>query len=155
MTTGAGNYPVGSLHCGFGQPSQINSSTAKVWIKRDGTQGNASLIDPRTGDYVLDEFGNSVGDDSINQMVFLALTTIRNTSAVSNFGLELDINNSIINESTLPRVKLAVFKALKHLTDPQVITIVDVTTTRISGTGLEINVQWQNNSTGEINIFTF
>lgn len=155
MTQGAGLMPFGSIHCGFGIPSQLNSSTAKVYIKRDGTQGNAALIDPKTGDYVLDEFGNTVGDDSINQMVYLAFNTLYNSSSVPNFGFPIDISNSVITDGLINRIKLAVFKTVKHMTDAKVITIISVNVKRATQTGLEVIVQWRNNSTNEINVFTF
>lgn len=154
MTLGAGHMPLGSIHCGYGIPSMVNSSAAKLWIKPDGTQGNCALINPDTGDYVLDQYGNSVGGDSIPQMVYLALRTLFNSSAVSNFGLDIDITNQVISDSLKNRIKLSVFSSLKHMTDPKTITIVDVTVNRASATGLEINVEWRNNITNEISIFT-
>lgn len=153
-TLGAGHMPCGSLHCGYGIPSMVNSSAAQLWIKPDGTQGNCAYINPDTGDYELDQFGNSVGGDSINQMVYLAFKTLLNTSAVSGFGLDLDTTNQVINDSLINRIKLSVFKAVKHMTDPKTITIVNVTARRVTPTGLEINIEWRNNITNEISVFT-
>jgi hypothetical protein len=155
MSTGAGYAGVGSSRVGFGTPTMINSSTAKVYIKADGTQGNCAMIDPLTGDYVLDDYGNSVGDDSVNQMVYLAFKTLFNSSAVDGFGLDIDVTNSVINDNTNLKVKLAVMKAVKHLTSARVISIVSVTTQRITSTGLQVLIQWMNLSTGEINELTF
>lgn len=153
MSLGFGHAPIGGSHMGFGTPTTVNSSAARLFIKRDGTQGNCALIDPKTGDRVVDEYGNTVGDDSINQKVYLALITIYNSSSVSNFGLQLDITNSVINDSTQFKMKLAVLKALKHLTDPKLITVVDVIIKKFSSTGIETTVEWRNNLTGE-NQFT-
>lgn len=155
MTLGAGIAALGAARVGYGTPSQANSSTVKVYIKSDGTQGNCAKIDPATGDYVLDEFGNSVGDDSVNQMVYLALNTILNSSTVSGFGIDLNTRDYVINETTTLQVKLAVMKAVKHLTSKNVITIVSVQVQKVTQTGLQILIQWMDNSTGEINELTF
>lgn len=152
---GFGKAGIGASSYGFGEPSQINSSTAKLWIKADGTQGNCAKIDPNTGDYVLDAGGNSVGDDSINQMVYLAFATILNSSTIRGFGFDVRPDNATLSTGTAQRVKLAAYKAVKHLTDPGVISLVSVNVVRISGTGQEIHIEWRNNSTGEINLFTF
>ena len=80
------------------------------------------------------------------------------TTAYPDFAMEgYDLNITDYNMSTniLQRCKLAVMKAVKHLTDRNVISIVSVDVNKISGTGVEIKVNWRNNSTGEINEFTF
>lgn len=155
MTLGFGAAPFGSSPAGYGLPSFVNSSTAKLWIKENGEQGNCAKIDPLTGDYVLDENGNSVGEDSINQMVYLAFSTILNSSIINGFGIDLNVTDYNMSTNILQRCKLAVMKAVKHLTDRNVISIVSVDVNKISGTGVEIKVNWRNNSTGEINEFTF
>ena len=155
MSIGAGYSGVGSSKAGFGTPTMINSSTAKVYIKADGSQGNCAKIDPLTGDYVLDDYGNSVGDDSVNQMVYLAFNTLFNSSAVDGFGFDLNTSDSVIDETTNLKAKLAVMKAAKHLTSNGVISIVSVTTQKITQTGLQVVIQWMNLSTGEINDLTF
>lgn len=155
MVAGYGMAGLGSTAFGYGVPSMVNSSTAKLWIKADGTQGNCAKIDPVTGDYVLDANGNSVGDDSINQMVYLAFNTIFNTSAVRGFGFDISPDNAVISPAMIQRVKLSAFKAVKHLTDPRIVSIVSVDIKRISGTGQEVHIEWRNNSTGEINLLTF
>lgn len=122
-----------------------------MYIKSDGTQGNCAKIDPETGDYMLDEYGNSVGDDSTNQMVYLAIFTLKDTSSVLGFGLDIDVSNAVMSGNVEARAKLAVAKALKHLTDKRLISLVSVTATRETPTGVRIVIQWINNSTGELN----
>lgn len=155
MSIGAGYSGAGGGHVGFGMHTSINSSTAKVYIKADGTQGNCAKIDPLTGDYVLDEFGNSVGDDSVNQMVYLAFNTLFNTSAVDGFGFDINTTDSVISATTNQKIKLAVMKAARHLTSNGVISIVSVTPQKVTPTGLQVIIQWMNLSTGEINDLTF
>lgn len=149
MSNGFGNGALGYSAFGFGEPSSINSSAAKLWIKADGTQGNCAKIDPKTGDYVLDDSGNSVGEDSLNQMVYLALNTIHNKSAVPGFGFDVITNNATKNAGLTTRIKLAVYNAVKHLTEPGLISIVSVAVNTISSTGYEILIEWRNNASGE------
>lgn len=153
--SGFGYTSLGSSPFGFGLPATANSSVAKLWIKSDGTQGNCAKIDPKTGDYVLDVNGNSVGDDSVNQKVYLAYKTMLNSSAVAGFGFDLDLDNALINQTRVNSVRLAAYQAVKHLTDPGIITLVSVDVKRVTPTGMEIRIQWRNNSTNEINTLTF
>ena len=155
MATGFGSSPIGSSTIGYGVPTTINSSAAKVYIKADGTQGNCAKINPLTGDYMIDENGNSIGDDSINQMVYLAYNTLFNSSTVNGFGFDVNIHDLVINEQTKSKVKLAAMKAVTHLTSKNIITIISVIVKKITATGLEVKIEWMNNSTGEINELTF
>ena len=153
--SGFGFTSLGRSPFGIGLPATANSSVAKLWIKSDGTQGNCAKIDPSTGDYVLDANGNSVGDDSVNQKVYLAYKTMLNSSAVSGFGFDLNLDGALMSQTKINNVKLAAYQAVKHLTDPGVITIVSVDVRRVTRTGMEIRIKWINNSTNEINTFTF
>lgn len=138
---GVGITPGGSSAIGYGTPSHVNSSTAKLWIKENGAQGNCAKIDPNTGDYVLDEFGNSVGDDSVNQMVYLALVTKLNSSAIQGFGLDLNVTDYNMTTNILQRCKLAVKNALSHLTTKNVICVETVEVNRVNSIGIEIKVK--------------
>lgn len=152
---GAGYAYVGSSNAGFGNPASINSSVAKMYLKADGTQGNCAKIDPTTGDYMLDAYGNSIGDDSVNQMVYLAFKTLFNSSSVEGFGFKIDTSSYVIDETTNQKIKLAVMSAVKHLTSTKLISIMSVVVNKITQTGLSIDIQWINLSTGEINTLTY
>lgn len=154
MVLGAGMAPAGSSIVGYGSPSMVNSSTAKLWIKSDGSQGNCAKIDPTTGDYALDGYGNSIGDDSINQMVYLAFRTILNSSTIKGFGIDINVTDYTMSTNIEKRVKLAVLKAVKHLTDPKIITIESIIVNRLTPTGIDVKINWINNSTGQLNEFT-
>ena len=154
MVLGFGKSGFGGSQFGYGTPSKVNSSVSRMWIKQDGTQGNAAMIDPTTGDYLLDANGNPVGTDSINNMVYLALQTKYNSSTVAGFGLNLDFTNSNSATMNTGKIKLAVAQALMHLIKPGIISLVSVVANKTSTTGYQIEVQWKNLSTGDISSLT-
>ncbi len=158
MTTltdlGFGYAGFGLSHFGYGTPAAINSSTKALFKKLDGTYGNCGLIDPLTGDDVLDDSGNPIGDNSINQMVYLALRTTRNSSVLLNFGIDIK-NIKTITDNIKLKFQLAVNDAVKHLTDRKLITITLVEVTEIMNKpgAIQVLVNWKDNSNGEINSF--
>lgn len=137
---------------GFGDTIHGNTTTAKLFLKPDGAKGNAIKIDPSTGDFVFDANGNPVGDNSVNQMVYLALKTTYNSSALLNFGIDISNIKTITSNLDL-KFKLAVNAAVKHLTDRNLITIisVDVSTIPNKPTAVQVNVKWRDQTSGEIN----
>jgi len=148
-----GQSGLGSSQYGYGSPASINSTTAKLFRKVDGTYGNVAKTNPNTGDYVLDANGNNVGDDSVNQMVFLALRTIKNSSSVANFGF--DFKAKVISDSAELKIKLAVNDTLKNLITKKLIILNSVEVNRATVSGLEITVKWTNTSSSEQNTFKF
>ena len=151
---GFGASGFGNSIFGFGTPASTNSSTAKIFIKSDGTRGNCAKLDPYTGDYVLDSAGNPVGDDSVNQMVYLALRTTKNSSALLNFGIDISKIKTITDNVQL-KFQLAVKNAVKHLTDRQLISIlsVDVFFPPNMPTALQVKVMFKNLTNNEVNTF--
>lgn len=151
---GFGLSGFGNSIFGFGTPGSTNSSTAKIFIKSNGTRGNAAKIDPQTGDFILDDAGNVVGDDSINQMVYMALRTTKNTSVLLNFGIDISKIRTITDNVKM-KFQLAVNDAVKHLTDKRLITIlsVDVISILNMPTSLQVVVTFKNLTNNEINSF--
>lgn len=154
MSIGFGQASFGGSQFGYGTPSQVNSSIAKMWIKQDGTQGNSAMINPATGDYLLDANGNSIGADSVDNMVYLAIQTQYNSSTVPGFGLNIDFTNTNSVTMNTGKLRVGVANALAHLIKPGVISLVSVVINRMSSTGYQIEIKWRNLSTGDINILT-
>ena len=151
---GFGLSPFGTSIFGYGTTTSLNSSTAKLFLKSDGSRGNVAKIDAVTGDFVLDEFGNKVGDDSVNQMMYLALRTSKNSSALLNFGIDLSSIKTITDGVNL-KITLFINDAVKHLTDKNLVSIENVIIERTKDTGLAINVKWKNLTSNELNTFKF
>ena len=151
---GFGLSPFGSSVYGFGQAASVDSTTAKLFLKPDGTRGNAAKIDPYTKDYVLDDNGNIVGDNSVNQMVYLALRTTKNSSVLLGFGIDISKIKTVTDNVNV-KFQLAVNEALKHMTDKKLISNVTVKVNKIGQLpgALEVIVNWRDNTNGETNVF--
>lgn len=131
---GAGVCAFGVSFNGLGESAIIQANKAKIFIKEDGTQGDIAKIDITTGDYKLDDYGNKVGDDLVNHLVYLALFTQRGSSIVEDLGL--DLQQTVITNTTQTQVENAVQEALQDLIDRDYIlllsTIVDIDYDRVN-----------------------
>jgi len=151
---GFGLCGFGTSVYGFGTPGTANSTTAKLFIKEDGTRGNTIKIDPNSGDYVLDDNGIPMGDNSINQMVYLALKTTKNSSALLNFGIDI-ASIKTVGDNVKLKFTLAVNDAVKHLTDRRLISIVSVDVVQLMNKpgAIQVTVKWKDLTNGEVNAF--
>lgn len=151
---GAGECGAGSSFFGYGEPYTQNSTAGKVFLDANGRQRNAALINPNTGDIVRDmTTGIHMGMDSVAQMVYLALRTIKGSSVISSFGIEFKFKT--ISNTTVQKVKEAVQAALQDLVLRQLIEITEITVNRAKVTGIEYTVKWKNLTNGETNTQNF
>lgn len=148
---GAGACGAGSSLAGFGDPATTAANTAKIYIKLDGTQGDAALIDHKTGDYVLDQYGNKVGDDSANQLVYLALFTKRGSSIIQDLGL--DLINATITDDTVDIAKAAVKLALQDLTNKNIIELMTINVI-VNQDKVSVNIVYRILSNNQVKTFT-
>lgn len=132
---------MGSSGFGFGSPVTATPRSPRVLVCADGTQGNAALLDPRSGDFVLDGAGNKAGCDAIEQKVYLALRTIRGSSVVPDLGIEPE--GGVLLEDFVARRRLAVEAALKDLTTSRSIVLVDVLVAREGQSSTRTEVRWR------------
>lgn len=144
---GFGFSPFGTTPFGFGAVPAVNSTTAKLLKKPDGTQGNAPLIDTVKRDYVLDSAGQKVGADSTPMMVEFALFTLKNSSSVLDFGLEAP--GGLFTPDADRRADQAARAALAHMTNKKLISIQRVTLVRENIRAAFIRVDWIDLNTGE------
>ena len=80
MTTsilGAGLSPFGLSYAGYGSPATTNPLNKTILIDDFGQPGQVRLIDPVTKDYRFNSNGRIVGGNGIQQLVYLALLTVR------------------------------------------------------------------------------
>jgi hypothetical protein len=152
LDKGIGLFPLGLFPLGYGQSGSTTSVTSKLFIKSDGSQGNVAKIDSLTGDYVLDDHGNAIGDNSLNQMVYLGLKTTINTSCLLNFGLDIE-NIKTISPNIQLKFKLAVNSAVKHLIDRKLISIVSIDVINIQNKpgAIQVFVNYKDLTTNETN----
>ncbi len=136
---GAGQSGLGNTQAGFGTPKKQLFSANRNFVTPTGSQGNARYIDPITKDYALDKFGNFVGMNAVPQMVQLALSTIKNSSAVVDFGFDF-ANIKIITTDTTSKVNDAVSLALADLINSGLISLTQVNVQRFSNTGIFVQV---------------
>lgn len=148
MSGGMGSCGFGNAPMGSGDIVTGAASPSRFLLKEDGTLGECAKINPVTGDFVVTARGEKVGDDSINQMVYLALRTDLGSAAVTTLGIELP--SGVIRDDVKVTVRNAVLAAVKRLTDANLIAVVDVATDRLGPTSIRIHVRWQRLSTGQV-----
>lgn len=145
---GAGESSFGGSIAGFGETAVLNSTSAKLYLKSDGTSGDSAKINVETGDYILDEEGNKVGDDSINQLVYFALMTKKDSTLIPNFGLNL--SDTVISSNTEKIVKISVKDALKRLIDKNLVELIDVKVV-IDYDKVNVSIKWKDIVRNKIN----
>jgi len=138
---------MGAAPCGYGSPAPAPANTAAILAKPDGTQGDAVALDPSTGDYQVDAYGNKVGGDSVAQMVYLALSTQLGSCAEQSLGLAPPGGN--IRADTVAKQKQAVQGALANLVGTGVIQIVSINVSTLKPGTLLRTVKWRRTSTGQ------
>lgn len=138
--------PFGTVPFGYGTPAIANPNVGLVFRKTDSSLGNNRFIDPATRDYVIDEeTGRIVGQDAMQQMVYLALVTVKESSAVFDLGQNFT-SIKVITANIEAQITNEVKRALNHLTVKKQITInnvfVDVDANHVA----RIHVVWTDTS---------
>ena len=143
---GLGLAPFGTVPFGFGAPALANPNVGKIFDNNDGTIGNNRLIDPRTRDYLMNTAtGRIYGQDAMQQMVYLALVTVKESSSVNSLGE----NFSSIKQIT-PNVQAALTNEVKlavnHLTTKKQIVLNNVFVQIDQNNVARIHVVWTDTS---------
>jgi hypothetical protein len=146
---GFGLTPRGVGPYGYGTPA-----TAPVpggGVLRDEKTGatlTGRRIDPRTRQYVFDEYGRILGMPTVPQLMHLALHTEKGSSVLADLGHELrDIET--IGADYEHRVETTLAEALSDLVQRGLIRIDKVTTTRFGATGLYTVLSWTDLTTSQ------
>lgn len=151
---GAGNSGFGSGRAGYGSPYTINSTAVKLFLKEEDLtqQANAAAINPVTGDYVRDQVtGIHRGMDSVQQMVYLALRTAKNSTLIPNFGLRSF--GDIVTDSVKLDITNAINEALQDLVLRQLVEVISIDINKLKATAFSILVKWRNLTNKETNTF--
>lgn len=120
---------------GIGQPADTDPNGGGPL--RDQFTGQATgsrRIDPRSKDYLLNEWGRIRGMSDTQQLVLLAISTDRGSSAVRELGHELKKIDRI-TDNFERRVDSTLRTALEHLVQRGDIQVVSVTVERHSVPG--------------------
>lgn len=140
---GFGLAPFGTSAYGYGQfDYSATDPKPALFQQLNGDPGQTALIDPTTGDYVVDQRGREIGTDNISIKVQLALLTLKNSSAVDNFGLDLS-SLDIFKANTQSTIQAAIRIALSDLVKKKQISIQTITFQKKDLTAF-INVKWIN-----------
>ncbi len=138
--------PFGTVPFGYGTPAIANPNVGLVFRKTDSSLGNNRFIDPSTRDYVIDtETGRIVGQDAMQQMVYLALVTVKESSAVFDLGQNFT-SIKVITENIEAQITNEVKRALNHLTVKKQITINNIFVERDDRNVIRIHVVWTDTS---------
>lgn len=135
-TYGAGAAPAGLAYAGFGASSATPPVPQSYALP-------AVAIDTVQRDYRFDSNGNRLRMSSAQQLVFLALCTVRGTSGVSNLGM--DALPTVISERTKSLVTEAAERALAPYTraNPPLIRVVSIAVTRPTASSYRLAVTWR------------
>lgn len=131
---GFGGSGFGSSPYGIGTPTSASSGGKILRNTLTGQSTGSRRLDPKTKDYVLDEYGRIEGMSNVQQLVLVAVSTEQGSSAVRTLGQDLKKIDRITNNFE-KRVENVLRAALSHLTDDNLIEIKSITTTRLPTTG--------------------
>lgn len=147
MTTnnkGLGIAPFGTVPFGFGDPAKANTNTGKAYSNEKGVQLSnfgGRKINVLTKDYEFDEHGRALGMDNIQQMVYLALVTIRNSSTVLGLGEDFS-QIKIITQNIKALIEDKVNLALQTLIKQNLVELQEVIVRRNEQNAIQINIKW-------------
>jgi len=122
---GVGKSPVGKAPAGLGVPDAAPSNAGTSLVDANGVQQSTRLIDPVTGQYVIDERGRYVGVSAVAQRVQLALTTTVGSASVYTLGI--DTPGGVIGNNFVSRRRATILQALAGLVKEKAIEVVDIT----------------------------
>lgn len=128
--SGIGKQPAGGTPFGIGTPA--TAPPIGGVILRDPITGSSTgsrRLDPITKDYVVDEFGRILGMNDVQQLVELAVSTDRGSSAVRTLGQELKKIDRI-TDNFVRRVTSTFERALKPIVDAGLIEVRSITVTK-------------------------
>lgn len=150
---GAGFSPFGSSYAGYGVPASSTLPNTTVLISSTfGVPGQTRFIDPVTGDYVFNANGRIIGGNAIQQMVYLAIKTVKGSCAVTDLGQSFS-KVQTIGANYITLVKNEVNNALKYMIDNRLIQLIDVVVSQ-QGTQARIQIKWKDIATNTENINT-
>jgi hypothetical protein len=120
-TFGNGVSGNGTSFNGYGASLIRPRIERQEFLDDNGKVQNARFIDPNSGDYVFKN-GYKKGGNDIEQQVYLALATVKNTSTQYNLGQTFS-RLQVISSNFQKQVETRVSEALLDLTSSNKITL--------------------------------
>lgn len=145
-TLGAGACGAGSAGAGVGTPATADAHVRRFLLTASGAQGTAPRVDSRTLDLEIDDDGNVVGADSVDQSVQLILTTRRGSTMDPDFGLRELPRLAVPNLAAIARAYVR--EALSRLLARRLIELRQVDVQR-EGSRMSLLVQYVNLTTAD------
>ncbi len=121
--SGAGIQSAGTSSAGFGAPDEGNPQDGVVFEGLKGTSNGSRYIDQRTRDFVINSDGRAQGMPNVPHLVQMAITMVRNSSAIRGLGQELQKLDRI-TPNFEARVLGVLTQALQHLIDAKLVEVV-------------------------------
>lgn len=143
--SGAGLCPAGITPAGYGYQPLGETAKPQAFRMPDGSTGEAAKINAKTGDFELDERGQKLGMTGPQQMVLLALKTMRG-SAATDIGIEPFPDR--ISEQTKRIVEARITNALADLRTRGIIELKSIEIVEPKEGALAITVVWRDVSSG-------
>jgi hypothetical protein len=145
---GAGLCPFGTSIAGYGSVAEADNTKHTLYLDSNNSQQNCRAIDPKTGDYMLDDNDQFMGMTNIQQKVLLALTTMRNSSIQNNLGINLS-NIQVIGRNFDYLIRNEINNALKDLINNKEILLLDIKISTKNNKAL-INILWKDLTTNTL-----
>ncbi len=124
--SGFGSQPFGSSSFGIGVPASTVAPDKRVFRDpRTSDSLSARRIDPFTRDYVRSDTGMYEGMPATLQMVQIAVSTKKGSSAMIALGHELD-QITVITAGLEQRVESALREAVAHIVAQKLIEVLGV-----------------------------
>lgn len=150
--SGFGSQPFGSSPYGIGTPAVASELGGS--LLRDETTGQSwgsRKIDPVTKDYVLDDNGRILGMSDGHQLVLLAVSTTKGSSAMRQLGQDIKSIDRITN-NFVRRVDTTLRAAVQHLVDKELIEVLDVTVDVVRPGVTLARLRWRDLASGEVEL---
>lgn len=146
---GFSNQAYGQSPYGIGQPADDDpNGGGPLRDQFTGQTTGSRRIDPRSRDYVLSEFGRIRGMSDTQQLVLLAVSTERGSSAVRELGHQLR-TIKLITANFERQVDSILRAALEHLVSRSMIEIKSILVERQPTPGRAYaRVVWRDTATG-------
>jgi hypothetical protein len=138
---GAGLSPFGVSLAGFGSISPGSEPKDTLWFNQDNSQGSARYIDPVRQDYVVNTQGYIGGMQGTQQLVYLALLTVKGTASDPNVGQAFS-NIKIISTNFQQKITAEVQSALANLITNKLIILNSIDIIQGPATRLNVKVNW-------------
>jgi len=148
MPLGLGAAPFGSSLYGYGSIDVGIVPAAGNYIDPvTGQPVDTRFIQQKTKTYVFDSQGRISGMRSVYQLVQLAVMTVKNSSAIAGFGSSIS-QIQTIDQNTQQRVEDAYRDCLSALTTSKLIAIVSILVQRVNTSGLFVQLNFVDLTTG-------